>query len=342
MPSTHATLAPSSAERWLSCPGWDWPAMVEHIAGYVNLVLERASLYPLANVLVEQRLFTGVPECWGTSDIVVVSPVHVEVIDLKYGQGHYVEVVSNPQLRLYALGALATYGDVLGDTETVRATVYQPRMGNVATEELTAVELRAWRDEVALPAAELALGEDAPFGPSEEACIWCPAAGNCRAQMEWATQRDFGRPADTLTPEELAEALALAPAIKAWLGAVEAAALDRAYSHQQPIPGWKVVMSGGKRVVTDCEESRDKLEEVGVDLTDVLTQPVLAGIGALEKAVRAVKPKTDGRATRLEDVLGTYVSKTPGRPSLVPESDNRPTVSPTTEAAKEFSDVDAS
>jgi hypothetical protein len=70
--------------------------------------------------------------------------------------------------------------------------------------------------------------------------------------MEYATQRDFA-PAELLDEYELAEALQRIPAIEAWCAAVKDHCLDRVYSQGLPIPGFKVVMSGGRRSITDPE-----------------------------------------------------------------------------------------
>lgn len=299
--------------------------MAVHCADYVALLKDRMARHPNSTLLLEQRVPTGVPSCWGTSDAVIVSPVHVEIVDLKYGSGTFVMVVGNPQLRLYGVGALEAFGDLLGDTEEVYITVFQPRMENVATEEMTATELRAWRDSI-IPVAEEALGDDAHFGPSEDACRWCPAAGDCRARMEWATQLDFGTSPDRLDNEEIAEALERIPSIMQWCEAVRALALDKAYSKGERIPGWKVVRSGGRRSITDHEAAIDVLVQIGHSLDEVSTRKA-KGIGDLEKLL--------GKA-EFERVLAPYVSKGTGSPSLATEDDDRPAIDPNHEAAKEF------
>jgi len=307
--------------------------MAVHVATYVALVQERAERYPNSTVLFEQRVPTGVPSCWGTSDAVIVSPVHVEIIDLKYGSGKFVVVTRNPQLRLYGVGALDFFGDILGDTEQVFITVCQPRMENdegqpnIATEEISAEELLAWRDSI-IPIAEEALGDDARFGPSEEACRWCPAAGQCRAQLEWATSLDFSRDADTLSNEEIAEALQDLTAIRQWCDAVEKVALDKVYSKREKVPGWKVVRSGGRRSIPDSEGAIEVLLARGHALDEISTRKV-KGIGDLEKLL--------GK-TEFESVLEGFIIKPPGKPSLAPETDTRPSIDPNDEAAKEFSE----
>jgi hypothetical protein len=305
--------------------------MYNHIVGYVALLEEHAALHPNTQVLLEQRVLTGIDSCWGTADAVLVSPVHVEIVDLKYGQGVPVFAPGNPQLRLYGVGALELFGTLLGDVETVRCTVHQPRLNSTSTEELTAAELRAWRDSL-IPIAEEALAPGAHFGPSETACRWCPAAGECRARVEFMTAQDFAVEPDLLDGDELAELLPRLASIREWCDAVANSALDRAYSRGEHIPGYKVVRSGGQRYVTDPDKAAERLAELGMD-EDAVWSRKLKGIGDLEKLVKA-----HGEYKKLEDALGELVGRTPGKPALAPEDDNRPAIDPDGEAVKEFSE----
>ena len=381
--SLHATLSPSSAERWISCPAsvriaasvpaessssyavegtaahalaelmareqilgtvtnpqktaavkaWrsefkvadDAEAeMTEHGQGYVDYLIQRLEEVGPATLLLEQRLPTGIQDSWGTSDAIIVSSETVESVDFKYGLGVKVEAVGNPQLRLYGVGALETYGDLLGEVQTVRLTVYQPRLNHVASEEISATDLRQWRDSL-LPIAESALGPGAPFGPSDEACRWCPASGSCLAQMEWATARDFGVKPDFMSGEELAKALDEIPFIAQWCAAVQAFALDRVYSGGDPIPGYKVVMSGGKRSVEDHDGLIKTATAIGYTREEVSVTKA-KGIGELEKVL-----KKD-----FDLVAGPFIKKGTGSPSLVSESDRRQAIDPEGQAAKDF------
>lgn len=300
--------------------------MERHIVQYIELIEERMGLYPNSTVLFEARVDTGVPSSWGTSDTVIVSPTHVEIIDLKYGAGVPVSAIRNTQLRLYGVGSLDTFGDLLGDTEIVRMTVFQPRLGNTSTEELTADELRAWREEVAIPAAKAALGEDSEFAPSAEACRWCPLAGICRARMEKNTQDDFGKPPATLDMTEVGEILQRLPDIKAWATALEDYALNAAYSEGKDIPGWKVVMSGGSRYIPDSTAAIQTLIDKGYNAEQV-TDFKIKGLGALEKLV--------GKA-ELPLVLEGLLLKRQGKPSLATEDDKRKAITPGAQAAEDF------
>lgn len=301
--------------------------METHISGYVAMVQTRAEEHPHSVVFVEQRVYPGVPECWGTSDVIIVSPEHVESVDLKYGKGVRVDARGNPQLRLYALGALAL-AEMIGDVKQVRSTVYQPRLDHISSEEMSAAALLRWRDDVVIPAAEEALGEDARFNPTDEACRWCPVAGTCRARFEKMVAEDFGSQPDQLDPAELAELLPKLKGIRQWVADVEKAALDTAYEQGRKLPGYKVVSSGGKRMIPDHTAAIQQLIDNGFP-ADQVARFSLRGFGELEKIV--------GGREEFDRILGGHVERTKGKPSLVPDADPRPQIDPNQEAMEDFS-----
>lgn len=316
--------------------------MREHIVSYLKLIAERLERRPSSQLLLEQRMNSGIEKCWGTSDVVIVSPSHVEIIDLKYGAGVPVDAIGNPQLRIYGLGALDTFG-ILGDPDLIVTTVFQPRLNSLSSEEMHPDDLRAWRDGVAAPAAQEALhNPDAKFGPSEKACRWCPAAGICRARIEKATLTDFGdvfvdeplepKKPELLTEAELGKVLHRVGEIKAWCASVEATALEAAYGQGKSIPGWKVVRSGGQRSIQDHALAIQTLIDEGYKAEQVANPVKAKGIGELEKLLG--KPK-------FKELLGSYIVKSSGRESLVPEDDKREAISPASEAAKDFEEAAA-
>ena len=72
-----------------------------------------------AIVLLEQRVDFSpwVPDGFGTCDCIIIQDETLSIIDYKYGQGVAVSAVDNPQMKLYALGAMNDYGiamDVYG------------------------------------------------------------------------------------------------------------------------------------------------------------------------------------------------------------------------------------
>lgn len=73
----------------------------------------------------------------------IVADDELHIIDLKYGQGIVVEAERNPQMMLYALGALNIF-DGLYDIRTVSMTIYQPRRENISTWSISVADLKDW------------------------------------------------------------------------------------------------------------------------------------------------------------------------------------------------------
>lgn len=305
--------------------GDDIEEMERHVRTYITMIQDIMAGIPYSVVRLEQGVQTGVSGCWGTADTIIVSPSRMHVIDFKYGQGVVVRAENNPQLKLYAVGALETYGDVLGVTETVGMSICQPRAGGMSHYSMASDDLRAWRDNEVVPIAQETQQPDARFGPSEDACRWCPAAGICKPRATYVAQQDFGNP-DLMDAEELAEAFRLLDDLRGWCNAVEAEALHQAYSEGVPLPGLKVVLSGGKRSIPDPPEAIKALVAAGYSLEQVARANVRT-ISDLERLVGKKK---------LPEILGDLLYKSPGKPALVNENDGRPAISPTTEAQKDF------
>lgn len=140
---------------------YDCEEMDFHTDGYVQFVLETITearqhcADPIINI--EQCLDFScyVPEGFGTGDCVIVSDQTLHIIDFKYGRGVLVEAENNPQMMLYALGALHVY-DSLYDIKEVAMTVYQPRRENISTWTIPVDELKAWVENTLKPKAALA------------------------------------------------------------------------------------------------------------------------------------------------------------------------------------------
>ncbi|MBH8600500.1 DUF2800 domain-containing protein [Thermoactinomyces sp. CICC 23799] len=323
----EGTKAHQLAEQWLqyhlgerSDPPQGEPEMTDYVEVYVNAVLERIT--PGATVLLEQRLDFSpwVPEGFGTGDAVIIADGRLEIVDLKYGKGVPVSAEENPQLRLYALGAINDF-DWLYDFDTVRMTIVQPRLDNISSEEMTVDELWQWGESIKPLAMRAFIGEG-DFIPGEH-CRFCKARYTCRARAEAnleLARLDFREP-ETLTVEEIAEVLKQAEDLQRWVRDVKEYALNQAYRHGVKFPGWKVVEGRSVRKYTDEEAVARRLQEEGHDPY----KKVLLTITELEKQL--------GRK-RVGEVIGDLIEKPSGRPALVPETDKRPEI--LTAAAEDF------
>ena len=270
---------------------------------------------PGAILLLEQRYDLGkwVPHSFGSADCVILSDNLLEVADLKYGVGVAVDAVGNPQIRLYALGALAKYG-MLYDFERVRYSIIQPRLDSLTEETLTVDELLQWADEVVAPAAKLAWAGKGDFA-SGSWCRWCAAKAVCSARVAEALKMfkyGFESPG-TIPDEQIPDILPVLDAAEDWIKDI------RAYAESQALSGhrWK-----GYKLVRGKKPNRK-----WGDPEEVKAQLLRAGYSPTQFETTALKPpgeveKTLGK-TAFRALLSELVSQGEGKLTLVPESDKR-------------------
>ncbi|MCV0021589.1 MULTISPECIES: DUF2800 domain-containing protein [Actinomycetes] len=285
---------------------------------YVAFVQEHVSIARETcgdpQVLIEQRLDFShiVPGSFGTGDCVIIAEPTLQIIDLKYGQGVLVEAERNPQLMLYALGALHTFGD-LYDIERVAVTIYQPRRGNVDTWEIPVTELEHWAEAEVKPKAELAAAGQGEFCPGSW-CQFCKIAPTCRARAEANLQLaklEFAPPAE-LSDSEIADVLTRIPQLKTWAADVEAYALSQAVNQGKRWTGFKLVAGRSIRKYTSETDVAKAAEAAGYK--DIWDRKLIT-LTAMERLMG--KPA-------FNEILGDLVIKPAGKPTLVPASDKRP------------------
>ena len=282
-----------------------------------------------AQLMTEERvdLTEYIPGGFGTSDVVILRQGRLHIIDLKYGKGVAVSAEDNPQLKLYALGTLARF-DMLYDIEDVVMTIYQPRLDNVSTDTIKAKDLYTWGEEVIKPGAQLALSEDAPVHAGDW-CQFCPARYDCkeRARDAMELQKYLGQM--VLSPEEIAEILGKIDRLTKFAEDIKDSALTKALDGEE-IPGWKVVEGRSiRKYVGSEEEIVRQCEGAGYDQA-LLYERKLLTITNMEKLM--------GKK-QFAEVLGAYVEKPEGKPTLAPESDKRPAIT-NNSAAEDFADED--
>lgn len=212
---------------------------------------------------------------WGTSDIVAIKGSALWVIDAKFGfvpvevekiDPETGEVTLNDQAMCYLVGALHEIAPkVPGDIEEVWIAVIQPRAGGPKVARVSWSQIAEFK-KAAREAIMLALGDDAPFRPSESACRFCPASGSCRAQVtEEFELLDHVGDVDTLDDEALAAWLDKADHIVATIKAMQAQALARLAAGRK-LPGWVREQGSGRARWIDEEEVVHEIEAAGLDL----------------------------------------------------------------------------
>ena len=223
---------------------------------------------------------------------------------------------------LYALGALLEF-DPLYDIHHVRMTIVQPRLGNFSSYEMESDELLRWAETEVRPKAMLAYEGKGEFCAGEW-CRFCKARYTCRKRSEYhmrLAERDFKQP-DLLSDEEIADILPVAESLNSWVQDLMAYATQEAVDGKV-WPGYKLVAGRTVRKYTSEVEVIRAATEAGY--TDIY-KTTLLGVGDLEKRL--------GRK-KFSEVLGKYVVKPQGAPTLVPESDPR---KPYSDATSDFSD----
>lgn len=120
---------------------------------YLEHLTERAMQYDAKpNVAAEVRVdfVDYVLEGFGTCDCIMIGGDTLSIIDYKHGKGVPVSAENNPQMRLYALGALKRYKSVYGGRiQKICMTIDQPRIQDEpSSETITVEELLAWAKEL--------------------------------------------------------------------------------------------------------------------------------------------------------------------------------------------------
>ncbi len=296
-----------------------YPGMVEEVEEYTNYCLEQYAeatakdQHAILNI--EERLDFSkyVPEGYGTGDCVIVGNGELEVIDLKFGKGVVVSPVENSQLMLYALGAWENY-NFLYDIEKISVTVAQVRLGNISSYSVTADMLLEWGEEIR-PKANLAFAGKGDFAPGHW-CRWCKVKATCTARAEYnlgfVEQYSCEDPR-LLELSDIPYILERESEISSWLKDVKEYALEEALKGVK-FEGWKLVEGRSNRVIYDTEGLAKKLLAEGYAEEGIYKPKTLEGITNLERLV--------GKK-RFIEIAGDLISKPPGKPVLVEESDKR-------------------
>lgn len=326
--------------------------MLKTAEKYVDYLREKAMSYPTTPYItfeVKVDFSDYVPEGFGTCDCVMIGGDTLHITDYKHGKGVEVSAEENPQMRLYALGALKMFAPVFGDSiKKVSMGICQPRITDDESEDgMTVEELRAWGESIK-PRAKEAYDGPGTFCPGEH-CRFCKGKAQCRARADQNTAfedfKDFaieGKAApelQALSPEtraviglppmlsdaEIGELLVRAEGLVQWYKDLCEYATQNILNGKE-IPGWKVVAGKSNRAFKNVEEAFGKVIEAGYDEALLYERkPItLTGVESLL-----------GKA-KFETLLKDCVHKPLGKPTLVPLSDKR---EPYSTAAADFAGV---
>lgn len=297
--------------------------MPDYVEIYTDTCMEKVSeakaKTPDAVFKVEQRLDFSewVPEGFGTGDFVIIADGTMEICDLKYGKGVPVSANNNKQMMLYALGAIQEFS-FLYDIEKVRMTIIQPRLDNISTFEVMADDLLKWAEEYVKPTADLAFKGEGEFCAGDH-CQFCRAKAVCKARadknMELA-QYDFQKQ-DTMDNNDIAFVLSRVDELVKWASDVKDYALEQALQGEE-YEGFKVVEGRSNRKWSSEDKVGQILTGEGFERSIIYTTK-LDGISKIESAIGKKE---------VQRLLGDYIIKPPGKPTLVPISDKREPYNP--------------
>lgn len=301
--------------------------LMEAVEDYVAFVIEkiedakRECKSPLFSV--EQRVDISEysPDCFGTADMVIVTDKVAHVIDLKLGRGVEVSAEENPQLMAYGLGVLEM-AEMLYDIETVRLTIFQPRINNFSTWDITPNALKTWGEEILKPRSAMALAGAGEFQAGSW-CRFCKARNQCRARAEEflrLAKMEFRQPA-LLSDDEIAKIISVSDELAKWAADVYAYAQDQAITHGKEWNGYKLVEGRSNRKYSSDDEVAEAAKAAGY--TDIYKK-TLIGVTEME---RLMGKKEFAR------ILGKLVYKPAGKITLVPDTDKREAIKKSTAAA---------
>ena len=297
----------------------------EGYASFVTEEYEKAKqACPDTQIFVEQRVDISrwVPGCGGTADCIILSDGTLKIIDYKHGLGVLVEATSeefggNPQLMCYCLGALEMF-DGIYDVDTVKMVIYQPRRENINEYTMSKAELLDWAENTLKPVAALALDGKGDFKAGSH-CRFCKVKATCRKRAEYnlkAAQYDFKMP-ELLEDYEVDTILLLTDSLTEWANDIKEHALTQALQGKE-YEHFKVVAGRSNRKYTNEDEVAKVVTEAGYDPYEKKILSITAMTSLLGKK-------------KFEELLGGFLCKPEGKPTLVSRSDKRPAMKNTAE-----------
>ena len=307
-------------------------SMDENTDAYLEVLKETALSFEKAPfVALETRVdfSDSVPEGFGTADCIMIGSGTIVIIDYKNGAGVPVEAEDNPQMKLYALGALQVYAPIYGDTiQRAVLKIVQPNAGGTKTWETTVQALKLWAFNTVKPIARIAFDGKGGFSAGGW-CGFCPAKAQCSARARQMLEMEpmvGAKPQRSNAPEgpeknapallsdaEVGDILRRAQTLAAWVEDLKEYALSAALAGRE-ITGFKVVEGRGSREWNNQDAAFQALQQRGV-AEELLWERKPCSVAGLEKAL--------GKKVFSEAAEGLVVKK-PGKPALVPAGDKRP------------------
>ena len=324
-PSTH-----NAALRKLKKHELWQDEMLTTATTYVDHLAERSMEFqhkPYMAFEVKVDITDYAPEAFGTCDCVMIGGDELIITDYKHGKGVPVSAEGNPQMMLYALGALKLYSPIYGEAiKRVTCYIDQPRLNSYSRYGMTVDELLAWGETTVKPKAALAFAGLGSYAPGDH-CRFCRAKAQCRVRAGAHTALEDFKDAvlpntpgasqatpDTVPPlltfAEIGDLLTRGKSLVDWYNSLEECGLKS---------GYKIVEGTSRATFApDYDTAAKVLIEAGYKKA-TLYRDTPETLTNLDKLV-------GGRA-KLQELLGDHLYKPPGKPTLAQETDKRPTYS---------------
>ena len=295
---------------------------------HIKPLIAEASKHEIWDMFLERKLDLGsfIPQSYGTADVIAIYGNTLHLVDHKFGSMR-VLAENNPQVMIYALGALAKY-DMLYDIEKVKLHITQPKLDSYSEWEVSVQDLLDWKIKDLMPVAKQAFLGEGNFNPGSW-CHFCPARHTCRARSDYGLEvakQDFKEP-DLLTDEEITNTLKRIDQLISWATDLKTYALSKALQEGKKWRGMKIVEGRSQRKYSDEDLVASRLNSNGFSLDDI-SESKLLGLTKLEKLV--------GKK-RFTELVGDLLTKPPGKPQLALDSDKRPEYNPASNPEADFS-----
>lgn len=336
--------------------------MRDYAEEFVSVVYDLVKRYKPKRICIEEKVTLDAElGMFGTADFFFAfhygkakRPILL-VMDIKYGRGKVVEP-SSPQLIYYGAAIQETYQKV--QFQEIWLHIWQPRAehedGPLREYRLKKREVQSWTKKLkdgARTALAIVNEDREPTSNELKAgdwCGFCAAKAVCKEHIRYLDAQaglDFADEASVLVPairdqrleirsfltdEQVSKLLRYKKDIESFLSALSEYAINRD-AEGDPLPGWKVVQSKGRRTwIKDVAHVGSLLKLAGV--SDPFDKK-LRGIGSIEKELKRIGIANPSEA------IEELVEMTKPRRTLVESTDPRPAINANMDAASDFTAI---
>lgn len=304
---------------------------------------------------------TPIPRQTGTADFIAIDQNRMVVADWKFGKGVMVYAERNTQGMLYALGALFEFDKAYGkgdyDIREIEIRIAQPRLDHfdvwvISRDDL--LEFAGW----AKARMAMAWTLNAPRTAGAKQCEFCRVKASCSANAKFNVEITEGIFTDTTVPvdavvmddfkervddldfniepieagtlntSQLITMLPFRSMAEKWWESIENELLRRALAGEDiGTHGMKIVEGRSRRVFNNEQAAVKHVVKLGVPEDKMILKKV-----ASPSQTEDLLLKAGYKRKELASLLGSLVSKPPGKPTIVRVSDKRPAIVDLSEA----------